>query len=223
MSAVLTPIARAVGQLDDPVLLGVVLRGVALALLAFALLWVGAVAAVDWLIGWRGPLAWGTDILSAIGAALLAWWLFVPLAAAIAALYVDRVAAAVERRWYPEMPPGCPASAAAQAWDAIVLGGRVLLVNLLALPLMVLLPGIGFVLIWVIAAWAIGRGLFVTIAMRRMGRVEAEALYRSCRGAVVVQGLLLALISSIPAVNLLLPVIGTAMMVHLFDRATLGR
>jgi uncharacterized protein involved in cysteine biosynthesis len=91
-----------------------------------------------------------------------------------------------------------------------------------ALVLALLIPGVGLVLAWAIGAFAIGRGLFVAVAMRRMDRPEAEALYRRERSVVLAQGGIMALACYLPLLNLLLPVIGTAAMVHLLDRAMAG-
>jgi CysZ protein len=96
---------------------------------------------------------------------------------------------------------------------------RILLLNLLALVAALLLPGIGLILAWLIGGYAIGRGLFAAVAMRRMPRMAAEALYRKARAAVLVQGCLMALASYVPLLNLLIPVVGTAAMVHVLDWA----
>ena len=74
------------------------------------------------------------------------------------------------------------------------------------------------VLAWIIGGYAIGRGLFAAVAMRRMPRPAAEMLYRRARPAVLVQGCILALAGTIPVLNLLIPVIGTAAMVHVLDQ-----
>jgi uncharacterized protein involved in cysteine biosynthesis len=106
---------------------------------------------------------------------------------------------------------------AAQIWDGIAVGLKILLLNLLALIPALLLPGIGLVLAWAIGAYAIGRGLFVAVAMRRMPRLQAEVLYARHRGIILVQGGLIALASYVPFLNLLIPVIGTAAMIHVLD------
>jgi len=219
MDAILTPIGRAFGQFDDPVFLGVVLRSLAVAAAAFVAVGVLAVAAIDQLARVQGPVLWLAGVASVIGAALLAWWLFVPVVAGIGSLFIDRVARAVERRWYPDLPPLQGASLAAQIWDGIAIAFRVLLAYAVALPLMIFIPGLGLVIGWVLGAWAIGRGLFVAVAMRRMPRAEAEDVYRLMRGEVFWQGLILVALGTIPAANLLLPVIGPAVMVHVLDRA----
>jgi CysZ protein len=98
----------------------------------------------------------------------------------------------------------------------------VLALNAIALVLAILLPGIGLALGWIIAAYAIGRGLFVAVAMRRMPRAAAESLYRSQRGVVLLNGAILAAAAYVPIINLLIPVIGTAAMVHVLDIALSG-
>jgi uncharacterized protein involved in cysteine biosynthesis len=55
--------------------------------------------------------------------------------------------------------------------------------------------------------------------MRRMPRFAAESLYQDQRLAVLVVGAILAAASYVPLANLLIPVIGTAAMVHVLDNA----
>jgi uncharacterized protein involved in cysteine biosynthesis len=219
LESLLTPLGRAFGQLDDRVFLGVLLQSVALAALAFVFLHILTFWMVHSVFSLRGWLAWGADIIGTIGASLLALWLFIPVAVAIGTLYIERIARAVERRHYPYLRPAEGASLAIQVWDGVAVGLRILGLNVIALVLALLIPGIGLVLAWAIAAFAIGRGLFVAVAMRRMPRPAAEALYRRHRTMVLAQGGIMALAGYIPALNLLIPVIGTAAMVHVLDRA----
>jgi uncharacterized protein involved in cysteine biosynthesis len=222
MTALFTPLARALAQLDDPVFLGVLARGLAWSVVCFIALHFAAIWIVHGLLDLHGILAWTADVLGTIGASLLALWLFLPVAAAIGTLYFDRIAAAVERRYYPLIPPPLSAPLGEQVWDGVVLALRILLLNVIGLVLALILPGIGLVLGWLIAAYAIGRGLFVAVAMRRMPRSAAEALYRAYRPAVLAQGAVMALAAYVPLVNLLIPVIGVAAMVHLLDLALAG-
>jgi uncharacterized protein involved in cysteine biosynthesis len=219
MTALVSPLARALGQLDDRVFLGVLLRSVAWSAACFVALHVAAVWAVDRLLGLHGWIGWAAEVLGGIGASLLALWLFLPVAAAIGTLYIDRVAGAVEHRWYPSLPPPRGASLAAQLWDAVSVGARILLLSVLALVLALIIPGVGLVLAWVIGGYAIGRGLFAAVAMRRMPRAAAWMLYRRARPVVLVQGCILALAGYVPVLNLLIPVVGTAAMVHVLDLA----
>jgi CysZ protein len=213
------PVVRAIGQLGDPCFTGVLLRSIAWSIACFLALHVGAIWIIHRVLALHGWLAWGADVLGSVAASLLAFWLFLPVAAAIGTLYFDRIATSVERRFYPWLPPPRGASFLEQAWDGIAVAFKVLALNIVALILAFLLPGIGLVLGWMIAAYAIGRGLFVAVAMRRMPRVTAESLYRASRGVVLTQGAVLALAAYVPILNLLIPVIGVAAMVHVLDMA----
>jgi CysZ protein len=124
----------------------------------------------------------------------------------------------VERRHFPALPPARGASQAVQAWDAIGIGARILLLNVLALIAALVLPGVGLFLAWLIGGYGIGRGLFAAVAMRRMPRSAAQALYHRARPAVLAHGCLLAAAGYVPLLNLLIPVLGTAVMVHILDR-----
>jgi CysZ protein len=223
MSGILLPLLRAVGQLDDPVFLGVLVRSLLWSAAAFIALHVAAVWAVHQLLGLHGWLGWAADLLGGLGASLLALWLFLPVAALIGTLYIDRVARAVERRHYPMLPPARGAPLAAQLWDAIGIAIRILLLNLLALIAALFLPGAGLLLAWAIGGYAIGRGLFAAVAMRRMPRQAAELVYRRARLTIIAQGCVLALASYVPLLNLLIPVVGTAAMVHVLDDAMTRR
>ena len=159
--------------------------------MCFAALHVGAIWIIHRVLELHSWLAWGADVLGSVAASLLAFWLFLPVAAAIGTMYFDRIAISVERRFYPWLPPPDGASFLEQAWDGIAVASRVLALNIVALLLAFLLPGIGVILGWMIAAYAIGRGLFVAVAMRRMPRKTAESLYRakSRRGSDARRGL----------------------------------
>lgn len=217
----LSPLLRALAQLDDPVFLGVVLRSLALSVLAFLAILAGVVWGVQEAValpGWPDWARWMIGFAGGLGTLFLSIYLFVPAALLVATLYIDRVSDAVERRFYPGLPQPRGASLAVQGWDGAVLGLQVLALQVVALLLLVLLPGVGLVLGWIITGWAIGRGLFVAVAMRRMSRADALAAYGARRLTVLVQGAALAAASIVPVVNLFVPVLGTAAMVHVLNR-----
>jgi CysZ protein len=217
MLSPLSPLARAIGQLDDRAFLGVLWRSLAWSAACFVALHIAAVWVVERELRLHGWLDWGAGFLASLGATVLTSWLFLPLAAVIGMLYIDRIAAAVERRWYPSLPPARPAPITQQVLDGLSLGLRVLLLNLLALLLAV--TWIGLPLGWLIAGYAVGRGLFMAVAMRRMPRDAAYQAYRYVRLIVLVYGALMALAAYLPLLNLFIPLIGTAAMVHILDLA----
>lgn len=214
--------SRALAQLTDPALFGVVWRSLLFAALLFAAILTGTITAVHQLSGAHGLLAWALDALGSIAASLLAMWLFVPAAATIGTLYFERIARAVEARYYPGLAPAAPAPLIDQLWVSLAVGFRVFALNILALLLTLVLPGIGLPLGWAIAGWALGRGLFMAVAMRRLDRRDAEALYQATRPVVLAQGGMMAAAAYFPLANLLIPVAGTAAMVHVLDMALTG-
>jgi CysZ protein len=219
MTSLLLPLTRALSQLTDPALFGVVWRSVLFSALVFALIHIGTIGAVHHFMGGHGILVWALAALGSIAATLLSMWLFLPVAATIGALYFERIARAVELRFYPSLPPAQSAPLLDQVRDSVAVGLRVLGLNVVALMLTLFLPGIGLPIGWAIASWAIGRGLFVAVAMRRLARPDAEALYLTVRPSALVQGGVMAAAAYVPLLNLLIPVVGTAAMVHVLDLA----
>jgi CysZ protein len=222
MPTLFSPILRALRQLDDPAFLGVLLRSVFWSAICFVALHFVTIWGIHHLLNLHGWLGWAADVIGTVGASLLALWLFLPVAAIIGTLYIERIAGAVERRHYPALPPARGAPIASQIWIGISIGLRILLLNVLGLIAALILPGIGLVLAWIIAGYAIGRGLFAAVAMRRLPSVAAESLYRRARSVVLAQGCILALAGYVPILNLLIPVIGTAAMVHVLDQVMIG-
>src|ERR1700748_2274768 len=79
MSPLFLPITRAFSQLDDRVFVGVAVRSVVWSAASFAAIYAAAVGIVHWLLNFDGMWAWAADILGAVGALLLAIFLFLPV------------------------------------------------------------------------------------------------------------------------------------------------
>ncbi len=213
-----TPFFRALEQFDDPAILAVLVKSLLVSLACFAALVLGCVYGLHHLLAPHGWVAWLAGILGGAASLVAGVWLFLPVAVVIASAFMEPVCRAVERRWYPGLAPAQGASLLPQIWDGLVVAVQVLLLNLVSLLLALLIPGVGLLLGWAITAWALGRGLFVAVAMRRMGRPDAARLYMNHRSFVLLQGAALALAACIPLLNLFLPVLGPACMVHVLMR-----
>ncbi|MFB9968863.1 EI24 domain-containing protein [Pseudoroseomonas cervicalis] len=218
MQAVLAALTLPFRQLTDPGFRGPLLKGLGIALLAFA----GLAFLADWGVGaLAGGEGWLATLAGLLGGALVlasALWLFVPVLLGLTSLFLDDVAEAVERRFYPSLPPAAGASLAAQASAGIGLTVRLLLLSLLILPLALLLPPIGVVLYFAVAALSLGYGLFEAVAQRRMSVAESRRLRRRRRAEIVAVGVALAGLAAVPLANLLVPVLGAAAMTHLLHR-----
>ncbi len=205
-------------QLGDAAFLGPLLKGFLGAVLAF----LGTAALASWgvgaLAGGTGWLATAAAALGGIAVLALSIWLFLPVMLAVAGLFLDPVAAAVERRFYPHLPPPGGAGLVDQAWFNLGLALRMGVFTLLALPVALLVPPLGALLLWLISTISLGRGFFEGVAQRRMTVAEARALRRGRQGRVLGAGAVLAAMALVPGLNLLVPVLGTAVMTHLMHR-----
>lgn len=213
--SLLTPAIRAMSQLTHPVFMGVVLRSVLWSVVAFVVLAIGVSAGLGWVLANHPGWNWLGAAAGFVGTAVLSLFLFVPLATAIAVLFCERITLAVEAEYYPDLPPLSPASVMDQTIDAVLLGLRILVVQVAAIVITLILPGIGAAIGWFVSSWAVGRGLFEPIAMLRTDRVNAVMLYRANRPAVLFQGALMTAAGLVPGLNVLAPILGVAAMVHI--------
>ncbi|MBL6458145.1 EI24 domain-containing protein [Belnapia sp. T6] len=214
----LTACLLALRQLGDPSFLGPLAKAFGAALLAFLGLAALAAWGVSTLAGGTGWLAGLAGAFGGLMVLALAIWLFVPVMLALSGLFLDPVAAAVERRFYGGLPPALGASLFAQAGFNLRLGVKTGVLALAALPLLAVAPPIGAILLWVISTVALGHGLFEGVAQRRMPVAAAAAERRRREVPVLGIGALLAGLALVPGLNLLVPVLGTAAMTHLLHR-----
>jgi uncharacterized protein involved in cysteine biosynthesis len=213
------PLLLAFGQIADPAFRRPLMLGALLALLSGLALAAFVSGSIGWIAGGEG---WIASLAAAAGALLVIValvFLFIPLLLAIASLFTDGVAEAVERRHHPALPPAQGASAIAQAWAGTKLAARMALITVLLLPIALFVPVIGAVVLWAVAAVSLGQGLFQGVALRRMSAPEADALARSLRWPIRTLGAVLAAMALVVPFNLLVPVVGTAAMVHVLHRS----
>ncbi len=190
---------------------------------AFMALWVAlgwAIDSITWSdTGWIDSAArWLSEILGGIAGAVLTLVLFPPVATLVACLFQDRIAAAVERRYYPDLPPAPPMPLAPAVWAAVRLLLWIVAVNLLALPLY-LLPGPNLVIYFAINGALLGREYYEVVALRRLTPREAKSLRKRNRFGLWLSGVVIALGFWVPVFNLVMPIAGTAFMVHRFEAA----
>lgn len=207
----------AFGQLSDRPSRRIVWIGVAGAILGFVLLSVGvgallhafAAVGVGWIDEWL-PAAGG------VAAFLLAWLLFPAAVVTVSGLLIDDVVDRVEALHYPDLGPAPRLSWVAGVVVSLRLAAVVIVVNLVALPLYLVTPGLNLVIYYVVNGYLLGREYFELIANRRLGLEQARVLRRSHPFGPFLAGVIIAFLSSIPLLNLFLPVIAGALMVHVF-------
>jgi len=212
-------IARTLGQLGDPRLRGVLLISilatlaliVGLAVLAGVGIDALQATGVDWLDGTLG-------FAGAIATLILAVLFFPGMAQVISGLFADRIAEAVEARHYPGMGPARHQTIGEILTDALQFAAVSVGLNLLALPFYLLLPGINLALFYGLNGYLLGREYAEMVAVRRLDRRDVKAFRKQNQGALFVAGVTIAILTTIPVINLATPVLATAFALHEFER-----
>ena len=216
--AVVIALLRAVAALSLPPLRRVVAFGLGLSAITFALLWatVGAVLYDVVCFTWR-PLDWVVDLAGGFAVLALSWLLF-PAVADTDDELLPRPCGGRGRspRLSPKGPPR------GQSWSEIAvvtwrLTATTIFLNLLALPLYLLVPGINLVLFLALNGYLFGRGYYEVVALRRLDAAAAKRLRRRFAGQIFLGGIAITGLFALPLVNLVAPVIATAFMVHVFE------
>lgn len=211
-------LVRALCALSAPPLRRVVALGLGLAVLTFALLWLAVAAALydSTFFAWR-PLDWLVDLLGGLAVLALSWLLFPAVVTLIMGFFLERIAAAVEALDYPGQGPPRRQAIGETAAAMLRLTGLTLVLNLLALPLYLLVPGINLFVFLGLNGYLLGREYFEVVALRRLDAAAAKSLRSRFGGRVFVGGVAIAGLFALPLVNLVAPVIATAYMVHVFE------
>jgi CysZ protein len=213
----LNALMRAAAQVFTPPLRRIVGISLALALAALALSWLAAGFFLYRMAAGWGTLGWLVELLGGIAVLGLTWLLFPAIVTLVMSFYLDRVAAAVEALDYPGRGPPRRAPFGETALVVLRLMAATVLLNLLALPVYLFVPGINLILFLALNGYLFGRGYFEVVALRRLDAAAAKAMRRRHGGRVFLGGVVIAGLFALPLVNLVAPVIATAFMVHLFE------
>ncbi|MES2706996.1 MAG: EI24 domain-containing protein [Verrucomicrobiota bacterium] len=225
---ILKSAAKALAQfLSDPRLWLILLLSAALSALClgglFTGVWWGVREGVAWIAGhwpkYAGWLKWTEGTLGFITAAVVSFLLFPTIFGIVASFFQEAVADVVEARYYPHLPKADGAALLASLWAAVRFFVLMITVNLIALPfyLMLLwLAGSGVALMLAVNGLLAGREYYEVVALRRLTPREMDASRRGNRTAYFLTGLGIAALALVPVVNLLVPVFGIAVMVHVF-------
>jgi CysZ protein len=224
---------KALQQMFTPPFRSVLIKSLLLALLTVVLLGAGLYKLLDWLTaaggtwaqdalgpGAQTPLSWViwiASIVAAFGVVIGGIFLMPAVTAFVGSFFVDEIAELVEREHYPADSPGTALPFGRSILEGVKTALVAVLVYLIALPF-ILLAGLGFLILFVAAAYLLSREYFELAAMRFRAPAEAKAFRKANQATVFMGGLIIAAFVSIPIVNLATPLFGMAMMVHLHKR-----
>jgi CysZ protein len=209
---------RAVYALSTPPMRRIVGLSLGLAVLSFAVLWL-AVAGLLYntaFFEWR-PLNWVVDLMGGLAVLVLSWLLFPAVVTLTMSLFLERIAAAVEALDYPGRGPPRRQPFGESVAGMLRLTGLTILLNLLALPVYLLAPGINLFLFLALNGYLLGREYFEVVALRRLSAVATRVTRNRFGFRVFLGGVVIAGLFAVPLVNLIAPAIATAFMLHVFE------
>lgn len=214
----ISALLRAFAALAMPPLRRVIAISLVLAVLSFVALWLGVAVVLDRSVafGWA-PLDWLVDLLGAAAVLALSWLLFPAVVTLFMGLFLGRVAAAIEALDYPGRAPARPQPVGEILRVTLRLMLLTIVLNLLALPVYLLAPGLNVFVFLGLNGYLFGREYFEVVALRRLDTIAARSARRRFGGRIFIGGVVIAGLFAVPFVNLVAPVVATAFMVHLFE------
>ncbi|MEX1060445.1 MAG: sulfate transporter family protein [Methyloceanibacter sp.] len=181
-----------------------------LVLLIVAIIW-----GFGYFVQWPGWIETTIEWLGGLALVVGSIFLIPPVTSLIAGLYLDDIAAQVERTNFPSDPPGRDLPTLQAIGLALKFFVVVLLVNIVALFLL-LIPGVNLIAFYLGNGYLLGREYFELAAMRHLAPAEAKSLRKSNRLTVLLCGLVIAGLASVPILNFVTPLFATSFMVRIY-------
>ncbi|SMO32255.1 EI24 domain-containing protein [Paracoccus laeviglucosivorans] len=218
-----TALFRAMGDLPRPRIFGVVALGVLLSLVLFALLQAAAIWAIRAfgpdvltlpLIGdihINGALSWGSLILFPI----MSVFLMAPVTAGFAGLFAEHLAKAVEDIHYPGVQ-GKSVRFREGLLESLAVMGAVLLVTLVTLVMTPFLGPLASLLFYGLNGWLLGREFLQMAARRHLSANDTRALRKRLFKQATAMGVIIALLATVPFLNVFVPVLAAVGFTHLY-------
>jgi CysZ protein len=210
---------KAFGLIFDPAFRGIAARSVLYTLLLFA----AGLTAAEMLIA-QLPVLESPVVNRALELLAPVLWVFLilglgaPVAAFSGTLFLDGLAERIEARDYPRDTPALPGRFGAALKAGLRLAAMVLGADILLLPIDIGLPGLGELASLIVNGWLLGWEYFELAALRHLSAADAERMRKTHAGQVWLGGTLISVMSVVPVLNLVAPLFGTALMVHLFQQ-----
>jgi CysZ protein len=142
---ILNDFLKALGQITDSRFMGVLAIGLGLTIALLVGFYLVFVTVIGWVVPesftlpWIGEITWVDNALTWASVPvmlLLSSVLMVPVASAFISMFLETIAAAVERKHYPNLPPARPIGIVEGLVDALKFLGVLIVVNLVALVLL---------------------------------------------------------------------------------------
>jgi len=209
----------AVAQLGDPKLRGIVWQSLALSLV----LQIGLGVLAWWALQSFATFQWTwvNETIRWLGGgavAVLALMLFPASFGIVISIFMERIADIVEAKHYPQLGPARGIPLWTGLWSGLVFLVTLVAINLVMLPFYLValfIAGLGAVLFYGVNGWLAGREYYEQVALRRRDPVDVKAWRKANGGTLWLTGIVIVFLGTIPILNLIVPVLGVAMMVHI--------
>jgi len=225
--AIFRALSLAFQQLPDPAFRRILFLGLGLSLVVFAVL--GTLIAVGFHYMPAMRWHWLDDLVAlggVIGFLVAMWLLFPAVVSLFIGLLLDDVAEAVERRHYPQDPPGAAPSLGLSVLLSLRLMAALIVLNIIVLPIYIValfIPFLSLALFLALNGYLLGREYFELVATRHMSAGAARVLRKRSAGRVYLAGMVIAGLFAVPFLNLLAPILGAAFMMHVYKALSAGQ
>ncbi len=228
MKNIISAMERTLSQILDPAFLKVFIWGILTTIVAIIATWFLAnylknqiiLTQFDWqwvneAFQWLLDVDWIFNIIFFF----LMGIFFPPIATVFMSLYLDDVVDAVEDKYYPDRKAGKRLGVGHLAYLAVRLAFMIIFLNIIVIPLYVFffwVPFVPLVIFYTLNSYLLGWGYYEMVAVRHLGIKEAGQHRKSIRGQVLGGGFVITLLYSFPVINLTAPILGAAILAHLF-------
>ena len=208
---------RGVSQLNDRATRQILLLSIGAAVLVFICLWTGIafVLTQTSFFQWNW-LEYTIDFFGGLATAVITWFLFPGVVSAIIGLFVDQIANCVEARHYPDLPK----TAGLAFFDKVISSTKFLsiyiIINLCLLIFLFLGP-LYLPIFYIANGYLISREYFELAAHRHLSIIDARALRKANKWKLLSLGIFIAILLTVPIINLITPVIAVGAIIHLFQ------
>ncbi len=208
----------AVRQLSDPRLRGVIWQSLLLSLV----LQIAIGALAWWALQSLATFKWNwvNETIRWLGGGavtVLALMLFPASFGVVISIFMERIADIVETEHYPHLGKARGIPIWTGIWSGVVFLVTLVALNLVMLPLYLValfVAGLGAILFYGVNGWLTGREYYEQVALRRLDPAEVKAWRKANSGVLWLTGIAIVFLGTIPVLNLIVPVLGMAAMVH---------
>jgi CysZ protein len=163
---------------------------------------------------WKYFLPW----IGGVGSGILAWFLFPGIMPIIVNFFDIRIATIIEKHDYPTASPAAATDFWAELKHDAKFSGIAIGLNILIFPLYFLMPGLHLIPFYLLNGYLLGREFFMMVAKRYVSVGAAAAIREQHSRNIFIAGVILAIMATLPFLNLIAPFWGIAAMVHLYHQ-----